>query len=132
MSWDHKNYICLTVTKRGLYLATEQTIMRQELTQAPPSLALLPPPSPLPRYPAQYKLNVEDDNQPCFCLLTALTLSAKHVFMDDFLTPRHLRKPKKYFNEWHTLVTNNDLPKSKEHNRNAILRSLKQPRDRTV
>ena len=23
MSWDHKNYICLTVTKRGLYLATE-------------------------------------------------------------------------------------------------------------
>lgn len=128
MSWDHKNYICLTVTKGGLYLATEY----YNEVGVDPGTPLLPPPSPLPRCHAQYKLNVEDDNYPWFCLLTALTSSAKHVFMDDFLTPRHLRKPNRYFNEWHTLVTNKDLPKSQEHNRNAILRSLKQPRDRTV
>lgn len=52
--------------------------------------------------------------------------------MKDFLTPRHLRQPNRLFNEWHTLVTNKDLPKSQEHNGNAILRSLKHPHDRTV
>ena len=58
MSWDHKNYICLTVTKGSVF---GHRIDYNEVGVDPGTPSFLPLP-PLPRYPAQYKLNVEDDN----------------------------------------------------------------------